>query len=297
MSGAARQARHAAWHHGAPVAIVLALAAAASWGLADFLGGLASRRFDVSVVLLLVESGGLVVILPVALLSGQPFFHHASDVLSAVGAGVSGVLGLACFYRALAIGTMSVVAPISSAGVALPVVVGLASGDRPSAIAAAGLAAIVVGVILASREVHEDAAAAGAGRASIVLALASAVGFGGFFALTRAPAHSSVLWTIVLLRAAPLPLIAVAVAVRRPQLPPPRLALGLAAVGTIDLLATALIAIANTKGTLSVVSVLGAMYPVATVLLAAALLHERLRRSQLTGVALAMSGVALVAAG
>jgi drug/metabolite transporter (DMT)-like permease len=207
------------------------------------------------------------------------------------------VLGLGCFYRALAIGTMSVVAPISSAGVALPVLVGLLSGDRPSPVAAVGLALIVTGVVLASREQHDTDEAAAAGRASIALALASAVGFGGFFALTDAPADASVLWTLVLARSAPIPFVAAIVLLTRPALPSARFALGLCAVGTIDLLATGLIAVANTLGELSIVSVLGGMYPVATVLLAAAILHERLRPPQLVGVVLALGGVAAVATG
>jgi drug/metabolite transporter (DMT)-like permease len=279
------------------MAIALALAAAASWGLADFLAGLASRRVSVPVVLLLVEAGGLVVILAIALITRAPFFEDPSDFWSAVGGGLSGVLGLGCFYRALAIGTMSVVAPISAAGVALPVVVGIATGNRPSPIAAAGLVAIVAGVVLASREQHDDAAAAAAGRTAIGLALLSALGFGGFFALTDAPSDASVPWTLVLARSAALPFVLIVIARGRPALPSGRFALGIAGVGCIDLLATALIAIANTKGDLSVVSVLGGMYPVATVLLAAVVLHERVRPPQVVGIALALGGVAAVAAG
>ncbi|MCZ4491475.1 MAG: hypothetical protein JWP53_406 [Conexibacter sp.] len=280
------------------MAIALAITAAACWGLADFLAGLASRRVAVPIVLLLVEGGGLVVIAAIALVSRDPFFTDAGDVLSAVGGGLAGVLGLGCFYQALAIGTMSVVAPISAAGVALPVVVGVASGDRPSAVAAGGLVAIVIGVVLASREEHADAEAAAAGRTAILLALLSAVGFGGFFALTDAPADASVVWTILLARAAPIPLIVAMVLLMRPaQRPSRRLGLGIAAVGTIDLAATSLIALANTKGDLSLVSVLGGMYPVATVLLAAVIIHERLARPQLAGVVLALGGIAAVAAG
>jgi drug/metabolite transporter (DMT)-like permease len=279
------------------MAIALALAAAASWGLSDFLAGLASRRVSVPIVLLLVECGGLVVIVAVALLSGAHFFDSSRDFWSAVGGGLSGVLGLGCFYRALAIGTMSVVAPISAAGVALPVVVGVATGNRPSAVAGVGLAAIVAGVVLASREAHEDAAAAEAGRTAIVLALLSALGFGGFFALTDAPSDASVPWTLVCARAAAMPFVVAVIASSRPAWPSPRLGLGIAAVGCIDLAATALIAIANTKGDLSVVSVLGGMYPVATVLLAAAVLHERVRPPQGAGIVLALGGVAMVAGG
>jgi drug/metabolite transporter (DMT)-like permease len=279
------------------MAIVLALAAAASWGLADFLAGLASRRISVPVVLLLVEGGGLIVILAIALISGAEFFEEASDFWSAVAGGLSGVLGLGCFYRALAIGTMSVVAPISSAGVALPVIVGIATGNRPSAVTAAGLVAIVAGVVLASREQHDDAEVAADARTAIGLALLSAVGFGGFFALTDAPSDASVPWTLVLARSAALPFVLLVIARGRPALPSGRFALGVMGVGCIDLLATSLIAIANTKGDLSVVSVLGGAYPVATVLLAAAVLHERVRPPQVLGIVLALGGVAAVAAG
>lgn len=281
------------------MAIALALAAAASWGLADFLAGLASRRVSVPIVLFLVEGGGLVVILAITLASGSPFFEHASDFWSALAGGLSGVLGLGCFYAALSIGTMSVVAPISSAGVALPVVVGIVTGNRPSVVTALGLVAIVAGVVLASREEHDDVEAAAASRRAVALALVSAVGFGGFFALTDAPSDASVPWTLVLARSAALPFVALIIARQRPTLtlPTRRLALGIAAVGTIDLLATSLIAIANTKGDLSVVSVLGGMYPVMTVVLAAAVLKERVAATQVVGIVLALGGVGAVAAG
>jgi drug/metabolite transporter (DMT)-like permease len=279
------------------MALAFAITAAAIWGLADFLAGLASRRVAVPVVLLLVEGGGLVVIVAITLAAGEPFFSDSRDALLAIGGGLCGVLGLGCFYRALAIGTMSVVAPISATGATLPVIVGIATGDRPSPIASAGLAAVVAGVVLASREQHESDEAAAAGRAAILLALLSAAGFGGFIALTDTPADVSVLWTLVLARSAALPIIVGVILVTRPRLPSGRFALAIAGIGTIDLLATALIAIANTKGDLSVVAVLGSMYPVATVLLAAAVLHERLRPPQFAGVMLALGGVAAVAAG
>jgi drug/metabolite transporter (DMT)-like permease len=279
------------------MALILALTAAASWGLADFLAGLASRRIAVPLVLLLVEGGGLVVIAVITLAAGEPFFTDTRDVAYALLGGLSGVVGLGCFYRALAIGTMSVVAPISAAGVTLPVIVGVASGNRPSAVSAVGLAVIVAGVMMVSREEHDTAQEAAAGRTAVLLALLSAVGLGGFVTLTDSPADASVLWTLVLSRSAALPFVAGVILMRRPALPSGRLALGVAAVGTIDLLATSLIAIANTKGDLSIVAVLGGMYPVVTVLLAAAVLRERLRPPQLAGVVLALGGIAAVAAG
>ena len=248
------------------MAIVLALATSVSWGLADFLAGLASRRVSVPVVLLLVEGGGLVVMASVAAIWGGPFFDDAQDFWSAVGAGLSGVAGLGCFYGALALGTMSVVAPIASAGVALPVIVGIATGSRPSAVTALGLAAIVMGVVLASREEHDDAEATAAGRTALGLALLAAIGLGGFVVLVDAPADYSIPWTLAVSRAAPMPFIALLILRARPAFPARRLGLGIAVVGCIDLLATVLLSAAQTKGDLSVVSVLGGMYPVVTLL-------------------------------
>ncbi|QEC47172.1 DMT family transporter [Baekduia soli] len=277
--------------------VVLAIAAAASWGLADFLAGLASRRVAVPVVLALVEGGGLVVVLAVTLAVHEPFFSDRLDAVGAIAGGLSGVLALGLFYRALAIGTMSIVAPISAAGSAVAVVVGVAAGDRPSAIAAVGLAGVFAGVVLASREASDDDPAGAADRRlSVLLALGAAVGFGGFFALTASPARASVLWMLVLARASALPFVLALVARTRPALPGRRLGLGLAAVGLVDLAATAFIGLADRHGDLSVVAVLGGMYPVVTVLLAAAVLGERLRAAQLLGVTLALTGVAAVAA-
>ncbi len=279
------------------LAIGLALGAAACWGVADFLGGLVSRRIAVPWVLLLVEGGGLVLIAVIALASGEPFFTDAQDALLAAAAGCSGVLALGCFYRALAIGTMSIVAPISATGVTLPVVVGLATGDTPSSVVLAGLMLTAAGVVVASREHHHDEEAARAGRAAIVLALAAAVGFGSFFVLSDPPSDASVVWTLVVVRAAATPLVAAIVLVRRSR-PPARADVPtVLLIGVIDLSATALVGLANTEGDLEIVSVLGSMYPIATVILAALVLGERLARPQAAGVVAALLGVALVAAG
>ncbi|HEU4974743.1 MAG TPA: DMT family transporter [Baekduia sp.] len=279
------------------MAVVFALAASLAWGTSDFLAGMASRRVPVVWVLLLGELGGLAVIGLVAAIARPAFFASASDVLLAMGAGASGVVALGCFYRALAIGTMSVVAPISATGAALPVLAGIVMGDRLSAVVVIGLVVTVAGVALASREVHDDEESARAGRSGIALAAVAAVGFGGFFVLSHHPAEASVVWTLVLVRAAPLPVVA-AIALRGAPLRAGRgMTLGVAAIGTIDLAAITLVAVASTRGELGVVAVLGSMYPVVTVLLAAAFLGERVRPPQLAGVVLALGGVAAVAAG
>jgi drug/metabolite transporter (DMT)-like permease len=277
-------------------AVLLSLAASCCWGVADFVGGLQSKRVAIAVVLALVEGTGLVLVLVVIAATGEPLPGARAVVLSLVG-GVAGVLALGCFYRALSIGTMSIVAPISATGVALPVIVGVATGDDLSALVSAGLALTVVGVVLASREAHEDERRAAAGRLSIGLALLAAVGFGSYFVMSDAAADDSVWWFLVLSRVIPVPVL-IAVAFWRRMAPPaPRIALLLAFAGTLDCGATGLYALANTKGALSIVAVVGSLYPVATVVLARVVLGERIRPVQRVGVATALAGVAMIAGG
>ena len=278
------------------LAVVCALGASACWGLADFLGGLQSRRLSTLTVVLGVETAGLVIVAALVVATGTAP-PGAREAAWAVGAGLAGVVGLGAFYRALAVGTMSVVAPVSSIGVALPVLVGLARGDRLSAAQAVGLACAIAGVLLAGRE-HEEHPQAGASRHALLLALAAAAGFGTYFLGAAEAAAGGVLWTLLLGRVAALPVLAaVAVAVRAPLVPATRDAARLAGIGAFDLGATGLYALATTKGLLAVVAVLGALYPVTTVLLARVVLGERLTRTQDVGVLVVMAGVALIAAG
>src|SRR4051812_33335470 len=129
------------------VAAVLALASSLSWGLSDFLGGLQSRRHPLLVVLVLSQGFALLVLIA-AIAAGAPIEHDAASTAWAAGSGMIGVTALASFYRALAIGTMSIVAPLSATGSAIPVLVGLASGERPDTIQFAGIALAIAGVIL-----------------------------------------------------------------------------------------------------------------------------------------------------
>jgi drug/metabolite transporter (DMT)-like permease len=276
--------------------VLLSLAASCCWGVADFVGGLQSKRIAIPVVLALVEGTGLVLVLVVIAATGEPLPGARAVVLSLVG-GVAGVLALGCFYRALSIGTMSIVAPISATGVALPVIVGVATGDELSALVSAGLAVTVVGVVLASREAHEDERHAAAGRLSIGLALLAAVGFGSYFVMSDAAADDSVWWFLVLSRVIPVPVLIAHASWRRMAPPAPRTALLLAFAGTLDCGATGLYALANTKGALSIVAVVGSLYPVATVVLARVVLGERIRPVQRVGVATALAGVAMIAGG
>jgi drug/metabolite transporter (DMT)-like permease len=250
----------------------------------------------VPLVLCLVEGTGLALVLIVIVATGEPLPGLRAALL-AVLAGIAGVIALGCFFRALAIGTMSIVAPISATGVTLPVVVGLVTGDRLSTIVAVGIAVTVSGVVLASRERHDDAQRAAIGRRSIALALVAAVGFGSYFALSDSAADDSVLWLLVLSRIVPVPTLALIAWRRRMPLPPRSRALVLMGAGSVDCTATALYALANTKGALSIVAVVGSLYPVMTVVLARTFLGERIRPVQQAGVAAALAGVAMIAAG
>ena len=276
--------------------VLLSLAASSCWGVADFLGGLQSKRVPIAVVLCVVEGAGLVGVLAIIAATGEPFPGTRAAILAVV-AGIGGVIALGCFYRALAIGTMSIVAPISATGVALPVVVGLATGDRLSTVVAVGLAVTFVGVLLASREQHDDAERAAAGKLSVALALVAAVGFGSYFVMSDAAADDSVLWLLALSRIVPVPALALFALARGMRPPTRRIAGTLVVAGTLDCSATALYAVANTKGALSIVSVVGSLYPVMTLILARAVLGERIRPLQQAGVAAALAGVAMIAAG
>ena len=281
------------------VAAVLAIASSISWGLSDFLGGVQSRRNALLAVLVLSQGLALVLLVS-AVLAGAPTEHDTTATLLAAGSGTFGMLALAAFYHALTIGTMSIVAPISATGTAIPVLVGLLSGEEPSAVQIAGIALAGLGVVLAARAAPSaDAAGDRDNRKAILLALFAAVGFGTFFAaMDRAEESADVAWVLLSARTADVSVLLVACAVLRPPLPRDAGSLlAIAAIGVLDLLANLLFVLATSRGLLSVVGVLGSLYPVITVLLARIVLHERLSRAQARGVLITLMGVVALAAG
>jgi len=279
-------------------AILFSLFASMSWGLADFASGFKSRRLGTLTVLAWIEASGLAVVMVVIVATAEPL-PDGRTALYAVIAGAAGVSALGALYQALSIGTMSIVAPISATGVMLPVIVGLATGDRLTVVIGVGIAVAIAGVLLASREEVDELASGGPNRQAILLALAAAVGFGLYFTFADVAADGSVLWLLAAGRIVALPFV-IALALRSsqpiiPAAPVDRVQLLL--IGCADLIATWLYGLATTRGALSVVSVIGSMYPVITVLLARAVLKERLSRTQAAGVVLALAGVATVSAG
>jgi drug/metabolite transporter (DMT)-like permease len=274
------------------LAAALALAAAASWGVGDFLGGLKSRALDPFGVLIVAQPVGLagVGIWVAARAEGPPDVRILWACLSAV----LGTTGLVAFYRGMAAGALSIVAPIAGAGAAVPVVWGLATGDSPSAYQLVGFAAAFVGVVLASLERRPEAArvAAGVGWAAIAM-----IAFGGYYVPMHAASHDDFLWPSFVFRLTSTLLVAAAWLVVRPRRARRADLPALAAVGVLDTGGNVFFAAASEHGLVSVVSILASLYPVATVLLARAFLHERVHRSQELGIALALTGIVLISAG
>jgi drug/metabolite transporter (DMT)-like permease len=273
-------------------AVALALASSLSWGLSDFFGGLQSRRRPLLTVIFLTQAAGFTAVLIALAIRGEGPPDGAGWIGWAVLASVAGVTGLSAFYRGLATGAMGVVAPISSTAAVVPLVVGLASGERPSAVQAVGIALAIVGVVMASRE-EGGASAAGAG-----LAIVAALGFGGFFVGIAEASKSDALWALGASRACSVTILTCAVLAVRPQMPRgARDYAALALIGVLDTSANLLFALATTQGLVSVVAVLGSLYPMVTLLLARFLLHERLRGLQRVGALGALAGAALISAG
>ena len=270
----------------------LALAAAASWGVGDFFGGLKSRSLNPVAILIVAQPIGLTLLGVWVAVRGQG--PPGSAVLWACLASVLGTTGLIAFYRGMAAGALSIVAPIAGAGAAIPVIWGLAGGDHPSGYQELGFAAALIGVVLASFERRPEAArlAAGVGWAAIAM-----LAFGAYYIPMHAASHGDFLWAAFVFRLTSTTLIAAAWLVLRP----PRARRAdlpvLASIGVLDTGGNVFFAAASAKGLVSVVSILASLYPVVTVLLARAVLKERVHRSQELGIALALAGIVLISAG
>lgn len=281
--------------------IFLGLASGLCWGVGDFIGGFQARRLPVLAVAFWSQLAGAL-LLAFALLARRES-PVAGSIAWGVAAGLCGLVGLVCFYRGLAIGTMSLIAPLGACGALVPVLVGLARGDRPGLAATLGMAAAFGGILIISRHPEPPSAAPHApahSRAAILLGLSAAVGFGGFFVLLGQGgqvAGGSAFWTVAGARASSVALLLALLlgATRGVGWPGRQLAL-VALGGVLDTTANLLFAVAAMLGPLGLVSILGSLYPVATVLLGRVVLGERLLRAQWGGVALTLAGVVLVSA-
>jgi drug/metabolite transporter (DMT)-like permease len=282
------------------VPVALALLSSLLWGTADFLGGTASRRLGPLRVVLLSQAVALVGLVPLALLLGPDV--EARPVVAGIVAGVIGPGALFAFYRALALGTMGVVAPIAALGVVVPVGAGLLAGEDPSAGQLAGIALAVAGVVLASGPELRGEGRGGSG--PLVLALLAAVGFGVVFVLLAEGGEDAgtaqVVLVLLTMRLTSVLLLGGlllarggmrAIAAPRAEVPV------LAVIGAFDVGANGTFAVASQSDLVSVVAVLASLYPAITALLAWRLHQERLGRIELAGVGAALAGVVLLSAG
>jgi drug/metabolite transporter (DMT)-like permease len=278
------------------VSVLLALAASLTWGFADFGAGVGARKFPVFVVAAAAQCAGLVVAATVVAATGASVPSRTQLAWAAL-AGVAGVVGLASFYRALAVGTMGIVGPITATASLVPLVFGLARGERPSTLQDVGVALAVAGVVAASLEHAPDRAGKRFGM-GVGLALLAALSFGWSLVGLGRAAPGGTAWAVLAMRLVAVPLVLAVVVASRARGPASsRGWLLLLGVGFADTSATLLYGFASTRGLLSVVAVLSSLYPIVIVVLARVLLSERIARPQLVGVAVALAGVALVSAG
>jgi drug/metabolite transporter (DMT)-like permease len=276
------------------MAAFLALFSAATYGVGDFCGGLAARRIPASSVVLWSHLLGLALLVASTLfVSGEA--TGGDLVIGALG-GLCGAAGVGLLYKGLSVGPMSVVAPVTALlSAAVPVVAGYLEGERPGGPAVLGMALALAAIVLVSAE----------GRGSlrpsdlkgVVFALGAGMGFGLFFVALSHTGDDAGLWPLVAARGASVTVLGVTALLglisRQPPIPGSRSLT--AAAGYLDAQANVLYLLAVREGLVSVVSVLAALYPVSTIVLARVVLHERFHRVQLTGMALALPATILMA--
>jgi drug/metabolite transporter (DMT)-like permease len=271
------------------VAVLLALAGAVTWGTADYLGGVTTRRQPLLTVVAASQIAGLLLLAVASpVLGGSPTARHL-----ALG-GVGGLLGLGGFvllYWSLANGKMSVVAPTTAVtSAAVPVLWGLGFGERLSALAVFGILMGLLAIALISRTNDSEERSLGTAR-SIPIALVSGALFGGFIVIFDNVGEDSGLWPLLSARVFSVSVLLIVVLMTRSALIPTSDRLPVASAGALDALANAFVLLAVQQGLLTLTAVLSSMYPAMTVALARAVDKERFQRVQIAG--LIMAGVAI----
>ena len=284
--------------------VLFGLLAAVTYGAADFVGGRVSRRVDVFTVVFVSQLIGAVPLaVAVPFLAGEPPTTHA--LVWGAAAGLAGGTGVLFLYQGLAVGRMSVVAPITGVvAAALPAIFGLATGDDPGAIPLAGVAIALIAVVLVSSapppagedDVDLDSDVARTGGVSH--ALAAGTCFGLFFVFLDRAGEDAGVWPLVGTRGASLVLVGAAVLLLRRSLkPPPGTIVAIGTAGVLDVAANVLYLISARFGLLTIAAVLTSMYPAVTVLMARIVLDERMIRKQLVGLGLAGAAIVMIVLG
>lgn len=281
---------------------ILALFSSLLWGSADFFGGNLAKRFKALAVAGVSQTFGLifsiVIIFFTIFIRGdvfiRPNFAWDGYFLAGCIAGISGFIGLTCFYAGLATGRMGVVSPISSLSVFIPLFYALIQGEKPSTVQSVGMAIAIGGAFCASGPELRN----GFPLKPLLLALGAAFGFGVALTFIAIGAHQSSLMTTFSMRSASVALCLV-LAIRAGSMGgfTGREVPLLIFIGSADFLANLFLGIATTKGLVSIAMVCGSLFPIVTTLLAFKFLHERLHAVQYLGIILAVSGVATISLG
>ncbi len=280
------------------MAIILSLCAALAYGAGDFMGGLMTKRNDVFRVAFISQIFS-VVPLVIAFLVFNDASYSGNALRWGVAAGVAGAAGILFLYRGLAIGRMSVVAPITAVlAAAVPVLFGLLAGERPGPRSLAGVALALVAIALISSVPDDPAPDAGPRRSGIAEALGSGFAFGAFFILLDGAGDETGLWPLVAMKVTSIAVVAIALVARRsPLRPATGTFTGIVSAGVLSSLADALYFLSTRYGLLTIVAVITSLYPAMTVLLARVWLKETFAGIQRVGLALAGAAIALIAIG
>lgn len=270
--------------------VAFGLAASLCWGSGDFSGGLASRRANVTTVVVAAYTVGFFLLVGLALITREPF-PQPMDLLWGALAGIAGVLGLLAFYSALATGKMGLAAPVSAMLTAtLPVAFSAFITGLPSPLQLGGFALALLAIGLISRPDGTEGSLRGIG-----LALIAGLGFGCFFILISRVSPGAIFWPLAAARFVSVALLLLALRLRRQEvLPGKAVAPLIALTGVLDAVGNAFFVLAAHSGRLDIAAILSALYPAATVLLAAIVLRERIQRIQATGVVLALLAIPLI---
>ena len=276
------------------MAVLLSLLAALTYGLADFCGGLASKRASAwGVALIGALTGSVLILSAAAVLGGDP---TVADYWWGAAAGVGNGFGTAFLYRGLSSGRMGVVAPVSAVGAAvIPVVVGVLLGERPAPLVWVGIVVALPAIWLVARQPTGPSAASPGGLVDGALA---GLGFGFLFVAFDQISDDAGLGPLVVGQVVAAAVIVVVASLLRSSWRPSRPAvLGGMLAGSLSAVATVCFLLATREGLLSVTSVLTSLYPAFTVVLAASVLREHVHRAQAAGLLLCAVAVMMVAAG
>ena len=278
------------------MAILWALGAATTYGIADYLGGRATRQSPAPAVTFAGQSVALLLLCGLVYASGTSVMGR-TDFLWSAGAGFGGALALVTFYRAMAVGPMTVVAPITAVvNIAMPVIVGIAQGERPSAISYVGIglapiAVALIGDVLSSTQTQVQSRA-------IWLSLIAGSGFGLIFVCLAQTSDDAGLWPLLAQRMTSVPTVAIVSLIGYRSLRVTR-NVGTFAIlsGVLDTLANSLYLTAARSGMLSLVGVITSLYPASTVILAMRIDKERIHKGQMLGVGVAIASVVAISVG